>query len=266
MIMRIRKTKTAGILASAALALVLAACKTPKDMVYLEDIVENVSVTMQMEKKIKLQPGDKLNIIVHSRDQDLAEMFNQVNTRNTGGGNGYSYYTVDTGGKIDMPVLGLLGVEGLTRMEVAALIKYRLLSSKLLRDPTVTVEYADMGYFVMGEVNNPGRYDIDRDRITMLEGLAMAGDLTINGRRDNILVLRTADGKQTPHRVNITQTDNLYGSPVYYLQQNDVIYVEPNAMRLNQSKLNANTMRTPTFWMSASSFLLTLVTLFTSLL
>ena len=97
----------------------------------------------------------------------------------------------------------------------------------------------------------------------MLEALSEAGDLTIQGRRDNILVLRTVNGEQTPYRVDITQTEKLYGSPAFYLQQNDLIYVEPNTMRVNQSQLNANTLRTPGFWFSTTSFVLSLILLLT---
>ena len=160
------------------------------------------------------------------------------------------------------PVKRVAG-KGLTRLEVADLIKYRLLAGKLLRDPTVTVEYANMYYYVMGEVGNPGKHEIEHDQITLLEALSEAGDLTIQGRRDNILVLRTVNGEQTPYRVDITQTEKLYGSPAFYLQQNDLIYVEPNTMRVNQSQLNANTLRTPGFWFSTTSFVLSLILLLT---
>ncbi len=246
---------------------VLVGCGTSSKVVYLQDIQPDVSIAVQEAKNITLKPGDKLSIVVYSRDQELAQMFNLggfVNiTQNTNGSDRNSFYTVNEEGKIDMPILGLISVEGLTRMEVADLIKYKLLSGKLVRDPTVSVEYTNLNYFVMGEVGSPGRQVIDRDRITLLEALSQAGDLTIQGRRDNILVLRTENGKQTPYRVDITQTASLYASPVYYLQQNDLIYVEPNEMRVNQSRLNANTLRTPGFWFSASSFILSLFLLLT---
>lgn len=241
----------------------LCGCKTPSHIVYLEDIQPNVTMALQEAKDITLKPGDRLSIVVYSRDRELVQMFNLDNSFSSGGSGSIrnSAYTVDRDGKIDMPVLGLISVEGLTRMEVADLVKFRLLSGKLVRDPTVTVEYADMGYYVMGEVGSPGRIEITRDRITLLEALSLAGDLTIQGRRDNILVLRTENGRQTPYRVDITQTGNLYASPVYYLQQNDLVYVEPNQMRVNQSQLNANTLRTPGFWFGATSFVLSLILL-----
>ena len=156
-------------------------------------------------------------------------MFNLVNnnrnlqTNPTTGSEDYSLYTVDNEGNIDMPILGLIKAQGLTRIELSNLIKYKLLSGNLLRDPVVTVEYANLSFYVAGEVNDPGRKMIDRDRITLLEALSQAGDLTIQGKRDNILVLRTENGVQTPYRVDLTETNSLYSSPAFYLQQNDYI-------------------------------------------
>lgn len=193
---------------------------------------------------------------MHSRDKDLAQMFNIMEAGNASISR-EAYYTVDQAGKIDMPILGLITAEGLTRMELANVIKYRLLAGKLVRDPVVTVEFQNLAFSVLGEVNAPGRHAIDRDQVTLLEALAAAGDLTIGARRENILVLRTEDGRQTPYRVDITQTNSLYGSPVYYIKQNDLIYVEPTQERANESKLNANSARTPSFWMSIVSMAMT---------
>ena len=266
--LRIKKNPCISVFILLACTFSLLSCSTPTKVVYLQDIQPNITVALQEAKDITLQPGDKLSIVVYSRDRELVQMFNlghsvNASSETSGSNNRNSFYTVNKDGKIDIPVLGLISVEGLTRLEVSDLIKYRLLSGKLVRDPTVTVEYANISYFVMGEVGNPGRQLIDRDRITLLEALAQAGDLTIQGRRDNILVLRTENGKQIPYRVDITQTESLYASPVYYLQQNDLVYVEPNEMRINQSKLNANTLRTPGFWFGASSFALSLILLLT---
>lgn len=234
----------------------LASCSSATQVAYLQDIQPNVTVALQEPKPITLQPGDKLDIMVHSRDSELADMFNITANRTGGHETGY---TVDEEGKIDMPILGPITVEGLTRLELAKLIKYRLVSGKLVRDPVVTVEYANLCFSVLGEVNSPGQKMIDRDQITLLDALALSGDLTINGRRENILVLRTENGKQTPYTVDITQASNLYASPVYYLKQNDLIYVEPTQMRANQSKLNANSARTPSFWFSVSSMVMSII-------
>lgn len=257
------------VLSVVALALLLSACSGSTQVTYLQDIRPDVMLKLQDARDLRLQPGDKLSIIVHSRDQEVAQMFNLINSNRkvqnediieTGD---YSLYTVDPKGYIDMPVLGLVKAEGLTRMELANEIKHKLVSSSLVRDPVVTVEYANLNYYIAGEVNNPGRKAIDRDRVTLLEALSQAGDLTIQGKRDNILVIRTENGVQTPYRVDLTDTESLYTSPAFYLQQNDYIYVEPTKLRANETKLNANVTRTPTFWMSVASLLATIVVLFT---
>ena len=107
----------------------------------------------------------------------------------------------------------------------------------------------------MGEVNKPGRFNIERDRLTLLEALSMAGDLTIYGNREKVIVMREEDGKQMSYFVDLCSAKELYSSPVYYLQQNDVIYVEPNTMRARQSTVNGNNVRSASFWMSLASFL-----------
>ncbi len=253
-----------------AVCCMLSACATGTKVTYLQDIRPDVTMKLQEPRDLRLQPGDKLSIIVHSRDLEVAQMFNLVNSdRNLQSSSSvnnedYSLYTIDNEGNIDMPVLGPVKAQGLTRIELSNLIKYRLLAGNLLRDPVVTVEYANLSFYVAGEVNDPGLKKIERDRITLLEALSQAGDLTIQGKRDNILVIRTENGVQTPYRVDLTQTNSLYSSPAFYLQQNDYIYVEPTQVRANESKLNANTTRTPSFWISVASFLMTVAVLFTN--
>lgn len=245
---------------------VFSSCGSATDVTYLQDLHPNVMIELQKAQDIKLQSGDKLSIVVHSRDNELAQMFNlssyntqsaQVSTSNS------NFYTIDNQGNIDIPNLGLINTQGLTRLELASKIKNELLRQELLKDPVVTVEFTNLSYSIIGEVSSPGRKEFTRDQITLLEAIAEAGDLTINGRRDNILVLRTDNGIQKPYRVDLTEISSLYSSPAYYLKQNDFIYVEPNKLKANQSKQNANTFRTPTFWMSVTSLISSLVILFT---
>lgn len=108
---------------------------------------------------------------------------------------------------------------------------------------------------VMGEVNRPGRYNIDKDHLTILDALSQAGDLTIHGKREKVLVLRTEEGKQRVYGINLCSADHLYSSPVYYLQQNDVVYVEPNDTKARQSTVNGNNIRSTSFWISLASLL-----------
>ena len=237
----------------------LVGCNTTKNIAYLQDIQPEIPIEVQEPAKIKIKVNDKLSIRVYSRDKEMMQLFNisqgEVSGPTYGQGSTHvTSYTVDESGKIDMPILGLI----MTRLELANSIKYRLVSGNLVRDPIVTVEFASLAYSVLGEVGHPGKHYITTDQLTLLEGLAEAGDLTITGRRDNVLVLRTENGKQIPYRVNLTKTSDLYASPVYYLQQDDIIYVEPNTTKANQSDVNANLMRTPGFWISTVTALISL--------
>ena len=240
-------------------AIVLTSCSSSKKVVYLQDIQPNVSMMLQEAQAIRLQPGDKLSIVVHSRDKELVSIFNLFDGTGEGNGN-HSLYTVDDRGYIDMPVLGPVKAEGLTRQELANNIKYRLLDSRLVKEPTVVIEYADLGYYFLGELS--GRKTIERDHVTLLEALAEAGDLPLTARRDNILVLRTEKGVQTPYRVSLLNVEELYSSPVYYLQQNDIIYIEPILVKKNQANVHGSTFYTYGFWTSLATLAISLVMLF----
>ena len=155
-------------------------------------------------------------------------------------------------------LLGKLHVQDMTREEVAVYIKKELQSHDLIKDPVVTVEFMNLSVNVMGEVNRPGRYNIDKDHLTILDALSQAGDLTIYGKREKVLVLRNENGKQRVYGINLCSADHLYSSPVYYLQQNDVVYVEPNDTKARQSTVNGNNVRSTSFWISLASLLTTI--------
>lgn len=141
-------------------------------------------------------------------------------------------------------------------------IENELTSRNLVKDPIVTVEYANTGVTVLGEVKSPGRLEFNKDRLLITDAIAMAGDLNVNGKRDNILVLREeTDGSQKAYRVSLLDMKELAASPVYYLQQNDVIYVEPNDKVKRQTTPNGESPFTPAFWMSVGSFGITIATL-----
>lgn len=146
----------------------------------------------------------------------------------------------------------------MTREEVAVYIKKELQSHDLIKDPVVTVEFMNLSVNVMGEVNRPGRYNIDKDHLTILDALSQAGDLTIYGKREKVLVLRNENGTQRVYGINLCSADHLYSSPVYYLQQNDVVYVEPNDTKARQSTVNGNNVRSTSFWISLASLLTTI--------
>ena len=252
----------------------LVACSTPARITYFQDLRPGESEQQVVAAtEIKVRPGDKLSIIVNSRDPQLTQLFNlpyvgqQIGqgsvTSNATSGNsqGVSGYTVDEQGMIDFPVLGKIVIAGKNREEIAAFIKEELLAKNLVKDPVVTVEYMNLCISVLGEVASPGRYSIDRDKVTLLDAISMAGDLTIYGKREKVLVLREENGVQRVYGVNLCSAEHLYTSPVYYLRQNDVVYVEPNNVRARQATVNGNNVRSTSFWISLASLLTTIAVL-----
>jgi polysaccharide export outer membrane protein len=250
------------------LLLFLEACSTSKEVAYFQDLRPGESeLALTAPVEIKIQPKDKLSIVVNSQDF-LNNLFNlpvvsqQLGMEGSSNSNrGVSGYTVDSKGNIDFPVLGEIQVSGMTREEVATHIKKELQSHDLVKDPVVTVEYMNLSVAVMGEVNNPGRFNIDKDNLTILDALSQAGDLTIYGKREKVLVLRQEDRKQRVYGVNLCSAEHLYTSPAYYLQQNDVVYVEPNATKARQSTVNGNNVRSTSFWISLASLLTSIAVL-----
>lgn len=246
-------------------------CSAPSHVTYFQDLRPGESEQKVIAAtEIKVRPGDKLSIIVNSRDPQLSQLFNlpyvsrqigQVSASSSsvsGSSQGISGYTVDEKGMIDFPVLGKIEIAGKNREEIATFIKGELLAKNLVKDPVVTVEYMNLCISVLGEVTQPGRYSIDRDKVTVLDAISMAGDLTIYGKREKVLVLREEEGVQHVYGVNLCSAEHLYTSPVYYLRQNDVVYVEPNNVRARQSTVNGNNVRSTSFWLSLASFLTTI--------
>ena len=260
----------------AVLAAMLASCGTPKEIVYFQDIKGETTLRAEKAEPIRLKPTDQISVIVNSRDPQVTAMFNlPYYTKRIGDSQsltssnavvassqtGVSGYTVDSDGYIDFPVLGKILVAGLTREEAEETIKEELLDSRQIKDPVVIIEFMNLGFSILGEVNKPGRYKIDRDRFTVLDAIGLAGDLTINGRRDNVLLVRHDGTKDHTYTMNLMDARKLYASPAFYIQQGDVIYVTPNDKRIRESTVNANNVRSTSFWISLTS-LLTSVGLF----
>ena len=253
--------------------MVLAAvsCSTPKEISYFQDLQPGVTeLTITDPVEIKVRPKDKLSILVNAQDQKLTNMFNlpivsqqigQESTGSSGTSRGVSGYTVDTDGYINFPVLGKIKVEGMTRELIAEYLTRQLKEQELIKDPVVTVEFMNLGVSVLGEVNRPGRISINRDNLTILDALSEAGDLTIFGKREKVLVLRQENGKQRVYGINLCSAEHIYSSPVYYLQQNDVVYVIPNDTKSRQSTVNGNTVRSTSFWISLASLITSIAVL-----
>ncbi|MGM9697692.1 MAG: polysaccharide biosynthesis/export family protein [Prevotella sp.] len=244
----------------------LSSCNTSEKILYFQDVVVNKPEVIAATRDITLQPKDQISIIVSSKDPELAALFNLTRaqyragyaTLNSAYGNGeVSGYTLDENGDIDFPIVGMLHIAGMTKSQVAALIKNKLIDGDLVKDPVVTVEFMNLYFSVLGEVKNQGKYSISKDNVTLLEALSMAGDLTIYGKRDAIYVIREEEGQRTTYLVDIRSKD-FFNSPVYSLKQNDVIYVQPNNVRAGQSTLNENSVKSVNLWISIGSFLTSL--------
>ena len=252
----------------AAVLAFAASCATPTNIVYFQDVATGGVDTVSTAQIIKIRPGDKISIIVNSRAPQISSLFHLASsTRHNGadtamkvnaGSTGVQGYAVSEDGTIDFPVLGRVTVGGLTRDEIARMIKDELVGQSLVKDPVVTVEYLNLKVSVLGEVNHPGRIAIDRDEFTIIDAISAAGDLTINGIRENVRVIRNDNGVRHTYSVNLLSSGDLASSPVYYLQQNDIVVVDPNDMRIRQSTVNGNTIRTTSFWISIASLAATL--------
>lgn len=261
-------------------SLMLGGCVTPKKIAYMQDIDTTVIETQQNPQTMRLEPGDKLSIVVHSKDPSLAALFNlpivsnhatvtdpfvngsSAKSRSYNATDGSSSYTIAPDGTIDFPVLGKLKIAGMTRSELIGFIKGELLGRNLIKDPTVIVEFLSNGINILGEVRNPGRYDMNRDHINILEAIALAGDLTIQGQRENVKVIRTeTDGTVKSYVVDLTNAKQMMNSPAFYLKQNDVIYVEPNGVQKRSATVNGNTALSAGFWVSCASLLTSIAVL-----
>ncbi len=250
-----------------------ASCSTPKNITYFQDLDQTAVLDMADRQMIRIEPEDKISIVVKSKDPALAELFNLSISTNRIGNNtstsgntaairtysgtseSMSNYTVDPKGDIDFPILGTLHVAGMTRFEVAAFIKGELIGRNLVKDPVVSVEFLNTGISVMGEVTNPGRFDMNRDNITVLDAIALAGDLTIQGQRENVLVLREENGQMKTYRIDLTNASQMVKSPGFNLKQNDIVYVEPNPMKKRSTTVNGNSVLNASFWVSVASLL-----------
>ena len=245
------------------MVVLLAACSAPKEVLYLQDISLIKEEAIDKSYEVIIHKDDLLAIIVNSKDPELALPFNMPLVSYQIGGQNVSQqrlvgYLVNQDGNIDFPILGEIHVEGLTRMQVTELIKKRLIEEELIKDPIVTVQFLNFKISVIGEVGRPGTFDISGDRITLLEALSMAGDLTIYGRRDRVAVIREKDGKRSILYHDLRSSD-IFQSPCYYLQQNDIVYVEPNNAKTGQSRINSN--NSVGVWLSGVSVLASITSL-----
>ena len=248
-------------------------CGSVKDIAYFQNKVINDPEKIDKHAGIVIQPKDMLSIVVSSKNPELVVMFNLPVVSYQAGSeiveSGYNQrllgYVVDNEGNIDFPILGVMNVSGLTRWELAKKIKDRLINEGYLTDAVVTVEFLNFKVSVIGEVNSPGTYTIEGDKVTILQAISLARDLTIFGMRENVSVIRERNGERTIYEVNLCDVD-MFKSPAYYLQQNDVVYVQPSEVKARQSTIDDKGLRITSILVSSGSLVVSVATLITSIL
>lgn len=232
------------LLISIGWVLILTSCASKKNVLLFQDIENYQAASDSTKSDIRIKQNDLLSIIVSSADRKSAAPFNlpavgtangditQVNAQQR-----LQTYLVDANGEIQFPILGTLNLEGKTTIEATNYLKEVL--SKYIKDPIVNLRITNFKVSVLGEVRSPGTYVINDERVTILEALSRAGDLTIFGKRSDILLIREIDGVKSYSKIDLTKKEVL-SSPYYFLQQNDVIMVSPNGAQVQSSASNRN--------------------------
>ena len=229
-------------------ALLLASCATNKRAAYIQQVQTDIPTAIEQDYQIRIKPLDRLTVTINSKDPELAAPFNAASSYNSL--NGLSSYssssngnrqilTADKEGKIQLPIIGEIDCDGLTRNELAKKIENTIRENGMVHDPIVIIQFADVKFSVLGEVARPGQFSITKDRISLFDALAMAGDLTIYGQRENVALIREENGMRTVHYFDLKNPDILT-SPYFYLQQDDVVYVTPNKYKAQAGEINQN--------------------------
>ncbi len=237
-----KKNSSSWIFPLVTVIILLSSCASRQDIIYFQDAGNFETLVSDNAFSPKFKVDDLISIHVSTLNPEASAPFNLVvgvtqdASANPGIGGGQQVsYLVDKDGEIDFPVLGKVKVEGLSQEELR--VKLRNLLSEYLKDPIINIRILNFTVTVLGEVKRPGTYPVTGEQITILEALGLAGDLTIRGIRGNILVIRDFDGTKVYNRIDLTSKDAMK-SPVYYLTQNDVVYVEPNNSAVSSSSLD----------------------------
>ena len=257
--MRLNFTKI-FIAAAIVLAATVTSCKAPQSLAYFEnaDSLKTVGTTA-LDYAVKIRPADELIITVNSIVPEATAAYNlPLVNPSLEGEVGVSStpqnqtYVVDTEGEITMPVIGKIHAAGMTTKGLGDYLTEKI--SKEVDNPVVRVQLANFRVNVLGEVKRPGAIEAKSERFTIFDALAAAEDMTEYGERTNVMVIREENGQRAYHRVNLKDA-KIVDSPYYYLQQNDVVYVQPNSVRAGQSTINQNAMKSVSLWISIASLL-----------
>jgi polysaccharide biosynthesis/export protein len=220
-----------------AIVLFFTSCVSSKQVAYFNDVEDSTTRYMLPTIEAPIQKNDILSITVSSLNAQASEVFNTTNnavgksTTTSGAQAQAGGYLVNNDGYIQMPILGNISTVGLTKTQLKQTITKAILDKKLLIDPIVDIRYLNFEVTVLGEVGKPAVISVPSERISLLKALGLAGDLTIYGKRENVLLIREENGVRKTIRLNLT-SDNFLSSPYYYLKPNDVVYVEPNTVKI----------------------------------
>lgn len=243
--------------------LLISSCVSRKKIAYLQDLPELETAIDAAKEGLKIQPNDLLSITVSAANIEAVMPFNlpvtsapRLGTESITGNLQLQSYLVDSDGNIEFPVLGTIQVAGKTRQELIRFLKGEI--SSYVQDPIININLTNFQVTVLGEVNQPGTFNVPDERISLPKALGMAGDLTIYGRRDNIMILRETGDSLSYGYVDLRDSDFLE-SPYYYLEQNDVIVVEPNRAQIQGAGYNRNAA----VYVSLASVLITVISVLT---
>lgn len=243
---------------------IITSCATHRKNIYLQNLQTNESYDIGQRRKAVIQAGDRVKINVNCKNMELAIPFNQKSYQigTNGDVNGENAiemntgYLVDDAGNIEFPILGKIKVEGLTLSELSALIKSKIASAQYIPDPTVTTDFMNFKVYMMGALNHVGPITVNDGSLTLLQAISEAGDLNNKARLNKIKVIREINGKRMMYEVDI-RNKNIYSSPAYYLQQNDIVYVESKGKDAYEKGFHYANIAT-----TLASFILTLVWIF----
>lgn len=237
-------------------AILFVGCNAQQRVLYIQDVESGAEIEIPENFQIRIKPLDQLTIVVNSKNPELALPFNSASTytglskgvNSTVSSSSLQVFTVDDDGYITLPIIGQVKCDGMTRAELQSEIEKKIIESNYIADPQVNVRFANLQISVLGEVTRPGRYDIKNDKVTLFDALAMAGDMTIYGNRENVAVIREIDGKNIITKLDIRSSE-IFSSPCFYLEQNDIVLVSPNKYRAASAEINQNR----SFWISLAS-------------
>jgi len=219
------------------LLLLVVSCTNTKQSVYFNNVSNSDIISTVENLEPTIAKNDLLSISVNSLSADASVLFNSPNSTNTtsststGNTNSASGYLVSQEGNIEFPLLGAIKAAGLTKSELKNNLQKSLTDKKLLRNPIVNVRFLNFKVTVLGEVTRPTVVNVVNEKISLLEALGLAGDVTIYGKRDNILLIREEEGKKVLRRINLNSGE-IFNSPYYYLKSNDIVYVEANKAKI----------------------------------